>query len=159
MTRSNLDRMRGTDQDAIVNSIHDEMISGISTLVGYAGYASELPPDTTFEWINNVRSIILASLTLRNAVGEKISSRDLEVITHPLGTTFDPKTMVNGFDDGRKPPRKSADSKEVLSTTDLGLKSSRGIMKEYGTEYTTEILLKPKVALRSIAREALGIKL
>jgi hypothetical protein len=151
--------MRGKDQDAIVTSIHDEMISGISTLLAYTGYASELPLDTTLQWINNVRLIILASLTLRNAIGEIICSRDLEVITHPLGTTFDPKTMVNGFDDGRKPLRKSADSKEVLSTTDLGLKSSRGIMKEYGTEYTAEILLKPKVALRSIAREALGITL
>jgi hypothetical protein len=156
MTRSNI---RSEGQDVIVASLHDEMISGISILLGYAGYPNELPPETTIEWINNVRSIILASLTLRNAIGEKISSRDLEVITHPLGTTFDPKTMANGFDDGRKPSRKNADDREVLSTTDLGLKSWRGIVKEYGTEYTAEILLKPKVALRSIAREALGIQL
>ena len=157
MTRSNLDRMRGEGQDDIVTSLHDGMISGISALVAYAGYHSELPPDTTIEWINNIRSIILASLTLRNAIGEKISSRDLELIAHPLGTPFDPKTMVNGFDDGRKPSRKSV--QEVLCTTDLGLRSWKGVAKEYGTEYTSEILLKPKVALRSIAREALGINL
>ena len=76
---------------------------------------------------------------------------------HPLGIPFDPKAMMNRLDDRRKLSPKRV--QEVLCTTDLGLRSWKGVVKEYGTEYTLEILLKPKVALRSIAREALGINL
>jgi hypothetical protein len=157
MTKSSLDRLHGTDQKAFATALHGDLIAGISTVLAVAGYSSELPREPTDEWIHNVKSIISSTLELRTAISEGISSREIEVIIHPFGTQFDAKTMINNFDNGRRKfTRRTAGDKVVLCTTDLGLKSWRGVTKEFGTEYMAEVLLRPKVALQSIVRDALG---
>ena len=153
MTKSSLDRLHGTDQKAL----RDSMTAGISTVLEVAGYSAEVLRETTNEWMHNLGSIISSTLQLRTAIGVGISSRELEVIIHPFGTQFDAKTMINNFDNGRhKFTRRIAGDKVVFCTTDLGLRSWRGIKKEFGTEYVAEVLLKPKVALQSITQDALG---
>jgi hypothetical protein len=158
MTKAHLNKLHGTNQQAFGNALHDQMTADITTIMKFAGYSDgQLSSENNYEWKQNVGVIISLTLELRSAIGEGISSRELEVIIHPSGAQFDVKTMVNYVDHGRrKTSRQIDDDTPVLCTTDLGLGSWRGVAKGNGTEYKMEILLKPKVARKSIVQDALN---
>ena len=92
---------------------------------------------------------------LREALGEGVTSVDLEVNTIEAGGTFDPHYMEesNNFKGGKYSPSGGANfyatSEWVVGTTELGLWAKKGRMTTY------EIILLPKVALEEVLMEAI----
>lgn len=92
---------------------------------------------------------------LREALGEGVTSVDLEVNTIKTGHTFDPRYMEesNDFRGGKSSPSGGANfdmtSERVIGTTELGLWAKKGGMNGY------EIILLPKVALEGVLKEAI----
>ena len=88
---------------------------------------------------------------LREALGEGVTSVDLEVITIEAGHTFDPRYMEESNDfKGASRSRGSninVASERVVGTTVPGLWAKKGRMNEY------EIILLPKVALEGVLKE------
>jgi hypothetical protein len=83
---------------------------------------------------------------LNIALGELVTSGNLEVTTTPCDTTFDPLTM----EDGLGYPLMKGKRNVVLCTTELGLSKSEKVCGEGGAWWTETLLLKPKVALDSL---------
>jgi hypothetical protein len=97
--------------------------------------------------------IFKAVRDLRKALGEDITSIDIEVATIDPGTTFDSAFMDNGW-----PALKKENTSEIVSgTTGLGLK--KVIMKP-STEGDSlapnaDVICRPKVILERTVKEAL----
>ena len=88
-------------------------------------------------------SLFEAVKRLRKAIGEDITSIDLEVATIEAGTIFDtdfmkPHCMSSWFLEGRK----EGTSEQVIGTTGLGLGARKGHM------LPLEMALLPQVVLR-----------
>ena len=135
----------------------NEFRSGISTLLTIAGYRHDLPTPLIDELVANLQSITSSAVELRSAIAERISSCDMEVVYLPSGALFDPKSMDDSFGDGFRSFEGDDKGDTVLCTTHLGMKVSRGVAGGDGTEVVVEVLLKPKVALQSVAEDALGL--
>jgi hypothetical protein len=133
----------------------NEFRSGISTLLSIAGYGQDLPEFLNEELMANLDSVTASALELRSAIAQKISSCDMELIYFPYGTAFDGESMEDSFGDVTG----NGQSNLSLCTTHLGMKVSRGVGggEDGNTQVVVETLLKPKVALQSIAEDALGM--
>lgn len=91
---------------------------------------------------------------LRKAVGEDVTSLDMEVTTIDAGQIFDAEHMDDGFGGPGKsssPSRlKIASAPEkVVGTTGLGLRTRKGQTNE------NESILLPQVALEGVLKEAM----
>ena len=91
--------------------------------------------------------IITASLRLNLAIGEEITSCDIELVGVQAGDVFDPSNMEDiGGNHGFQ---KTED--RVLCTTEVGLRREQKQTKGDQSWMEATLLLKPKVALESIA--------
>jgi hypothetical protein len=104
-------------------------------------------------------TVIGLIMRLRRALGEEITSGDLEVVWTPCNYEFDPVTMEDIS--GQEIVQSGQDGKgdRVLCTTELGLQRSvRDGPKGGEGSWRTTNLLKSKVALESVA-EGMGVHL
>lgn len=105
------------------------------------------------QFSDRVEVVITLTLDLQQALGEKITSGDLELMWVSGDATFQAKSMddIGGQDELRKGPGNSHAIDRVLCTTELGL--VRVVMNEMereGKGSGLNCLLKTKIALESV---------
>jgi hypothetical protein len=83
---------------------------------------------------------------LNIALGELVTSGNMDVTTTPCEAAFDPTTM----EDSLGYPLTEGKRNIVLCTTELGLRKSEKVSGEGGVWWSETVLLKPKVALDSL---------
>lgn len=133
--------------------LHATMISHISdTLViilvaaGCTKSYEEAYRIFTQKFGERISNVVKMASRLNKAMGEEVTSADLWPINAILGAKFDKATM-----DNFEPHGEDLEEKAVLCTTALGLQRSEKVVREDVVEFKTTILLKPKVALESVA--------
>jgi hypothetical protein len=104
---------------------------------------------TAFE--QKLPAIFKAVEDLRAALGEKVTSIDLEVSVALPGATFDCRWMEDGYADARQGSTEKS-SESVAGTTGIGLKKA---LPTPSWETLFDNVLSPKVALISTLQEAL----
>ena len=149
LTSTNLDRLRERDlSEEVVELLFNKTLA-IGSIAGF----HDIP---TQELMNSLHWIAKSTLQLRSAVAQQVSSSDMEVFLIPHGCEFNPRFMTDDTSDGRKGAiKRSASHEVVFCTMDLGLKRISGVTKDQGTQYVEDILLMPKVLLRSNIQEML----
>ena len=97
-----------------------------------------------------VVEVVEQSMVIRRAVGEDVSSSDLEIICPHHGSAFIAEEMQDIDDCGRKKLQETSEHRRVLCTTEIGLRRRERVASEKGrSEMHTVILVKAKVALGS----------
>jgi len=104
---------------------------------------------TAFE--QKLPAIFKAVEDLRLALGEKVTSIDLEICVVSSTTLFDHRWMEDAYADGRKGNKKKS-GESVVGTTGIGLKK---VIPSPSGEEEFENVLSPKVVLVSTLQEAL----
>ncbi|KAJ3539372.1 hypothetical protein NMY22_g4767 [Coprinellus aureogranulatus] len=135
---------------------HTLMIN-ILSIMGVAGWAVR-HDDETEQIEKRLASIFKPLLELRKAIGEDVTSADLDIAVIEPRTIFDPRTMEDEYADGRSASSKSTNSapEAVVSTSGLGLKKlTVKKLKEGGVQRYMEMLALPKVVLEKTIKEAL----
>ncbi|KAH7883406.1 hypothetical protein F5I97DRAFT_1815960 [Phlebopus sp. FC_14] len=92
-----------------------------------------------------ISNIVKMAIRLNKAMGEEVTSADLWPTHAPAGEQFDGSNMEDF--EGQEAQNRNA----VLCTTALGLQRSERVTVGENFEFKTTILLKPKVALESVA--------
>jgi hypothetical protein len=103
------------------------------------------------KFCDRVSTLVDLTIRLNQALGEEITSGDLEVVWVPCGIPFDLATMddINEHNTARR--RQQQTSGSVLCTTELGLQRLvRTATKGHERSWDTTTLLKTKVALVSV---------
>ncbi|KAG9312277.1 hypothetical protein JVU11DRAFT_7582 [Chiua virens] len=133
--------------------LHSTMVSHISdtlVIILVAAGCTKSYEDTyrtfTQKFGERVSNIVKMATRLNKAMGEEVTSADLWPINAASGDKFDKMLMDNFESSGH-------DSGEnvVLCTTALGLQRSEKVVQGDVTDYKNTTLLKPKVALESVA--------
>lgn len=123
----------------------------IKGILDVAGWSIQEEGQEVFERLLSPLSKAVQSL--RKALGEDVTSMDMEVTTIDAGQIFDAEHMEDGFRGGKSssPSRfKIASAPEnVVGTTGLGLRTKKGQTDEY------ESILLPQVALEGVLKEAM----
>jgi hypothetical protein len=126
----------------VVRGLVDILISG-----GYPGRCQEVHEMVLAKFCDRIKAISKVSLRLNQVFKEEIISSDLELQRPQPTTAFDPSGME---DIGGEPVlRQQAD--RVLCTTEMGLRRVVRQTKENQSWLDSTLLLKPKVALESVA--------
>lgn len=129
-------------------------MSGIVSIMSIAGWATR-----TYDEMDQVEqrltSIFTPLLELRKAIGEDVTSVDLEIVTVNPRVRFNPRAM----EDAHARPTSTISSVApdvVVNTSALGLrKLSARKLQDGGTERQVEVLVLPKVVLERAMEEAL----
>jgi len=100
----------------------------------------------------NFDSIIRFALNLQEIIGERIISRDLEVVVVRIDDTFDPDQMEDVYGDDGPRSEEQADL-HVLCTAALGLRRCEKPIDGLGDELQLTTLVKPKVVLETFVYE------
>ena len=108
-------------------------------------------PDNLKAFEQKLPAIFKAVEDLRLALGEKITSVDLEVNVVGPGFLFDHRWMVDGYGDVRQGNMKKS-AEVVAGTTGIGLKK---VIPSPSGEDLFDNVLSPKVVLVSTLQEAL----
>jgi hypothetical protein len=143
------------DESNIWASWQSAMVDAVAHILTAAGCTPDLPQVRELlrsKFGDRMSTIIRLTMRLRQALGEDITSADLEVVWILHGSTFDPATMED--DSGQDTARKGKDQQTdcVLCTTELGLRQSVWIgTKDGERSWKQTNLLKSKVTLQSIA--------
>ena len=129
-----------------------ELLDGLLNILAFAGWpTSNANQKNLFE--EQLPPIFNAVRDLRKALGEDITSIDIEVATVVPGMTFDSAFMDNGW-----PALTKGSTLEIVSgTTGLGLKK---IIMKPSTEGdclvpNVDVIYRPKVILESTVKGAL----
>ncbi|EAU92050.1 hypothetical protein CC1G_06037 [Coprinopsis cinerea okayama7 len=144
--------------DALVNVL---LISGLnrrSPVTGHPLYThSQLHSQVTSTFSNQLNHILSYAKKLNKAVGERVTSCDLEALYIAPDVIFNGTTMEDASADGGKSPNTTPtkNPEKVLCTTDLGLVRAEKVPATRG-EWHESVLLKPKVILVSGIKELLG---
>lgn len=107
------------------------------------------------DWMDSftskVTDIVAQGLAIQKAVGEDMSSSDLQLLCPPCGEPFSARTMEDVEDCGRRRKRNAVDGKRVLCVNALGLQRCEKVAGEEGAagEVKAVVLLKAKVALQN----------
>lgn len=126
-------------------------MNAIKGILDVAGWSIQ---DAGQEHLERVLSPLSKAVqSLRKALGEDVTSMDMEVTTIDPGQIFDAEHMEDGFGGGKTslPSRlKIASAPEnVVGTTGLGLRTRKGQRDE------DETILLPQVALEGVLKEAM----
>ena len=126
-------------------------VRAIKGILDVAGWTIQDADQEHFERVLSPLSKAVQSL--RKALGEDVTSMDMEVTTIDPGQIFDAEHMEDGFGGGKSssPSRlKIASATEnVVGTTGLGLRTRKGQRDE------NESILLPQVALDGVLTEAM----
>lgn len=97
------------------------------------------------------RDIVQLALEFQRIAGEEVVSRDLAVVLAQVGEAFDPKRMIDEWEDPKKPSSTATPAGSVLCSTQLGLVVER--VAEGGAPLVDVVLLRPKVVLNTTLEE------
>lgn len=93
-----------------------------------------------------ISNIVKLASRLNKAMGEEVTSADLWPINTSSGEKFD-RTIMDNFESFGE----DSEGKAVLCTTALGLQRSEKVVQGDVVEFKNTTLVKPKVALESVA--------
>lgn len=147
ITRAQLRRSSPNDVGGL-----QSFVNAIKGILDVAGWSIR---DADQEQLERVLSPLSKAVqSLRKALGEDVTSLDMEVTTIDAGQMFDAEHMEDGFGGSGKsssPSRlKIASAPEnVVGTTGLGLRTRKGQTNE------NESILLPQVALEGVLKEAM----
>jgi len=129
---------------------------GILSVMSVAGWTTQAA-DEHEQIEKRLTSIFKPLLDLRKAIGEDVTSADLEIAVIEPSTPFDPDYMEDAYEDGRNAPKSKKSAPEaVVSTSGLGLKKiTVKKLKTGGVQRQAEMLSMPKVVLEKTIKEAL----
>jgi len=153
LTRMYARQLRHSQSD-VFSSLRSIIMGHLSHVLVKAGCAADLP--TVQEVLRSrlcdrMSAIVGSTLRLHQALGEEITSADLEVIWIPSGLLFDPATMED--DSGQSTVGNGKDQKNdyVLCTIALGLQLLVRAGSKGGKRSLQKTdILKPKVILHSV---------
>jgi hypothetical protein len=117
-------------------------------IAGYQDTHAHLVETFRFKFGENLRRIADMALYLNKAIGEGITSGDLQILYLPCGTPYNPEQMEDGHGGGIEESR--ATGTRILCTTDLGLRRVEKVSAGGRHDWEEIMLLKPKVALESL---------
>ena len=130
------------------------VIQSIMSIAGWATRSSE----EMCQIEKRISSIFKPTLELRKALGEDMSSLDLDICAEAPGRSFDASYMEDTYTDGRTSAKGTNNAPEkVVGTSGLGLQRNVVTkLKEGGLRRHGELLAMCKVVLESTVKEALA---
>ena len=130
-------------------------MSGLLSVLVIAGWSTR-ESDQQHQFERRLPPIFKAVQDLRKALGEDVTSMDMEVAIIDPGDAFDPTYMEDGYWDpgassgsGKKTPER------VSGTTGLGLHQTSMKHTSKGPVLHSEMVLFPKVVLEGTVKEAM----
>ena len=135
-------------------------VNHLINLLVVAGWQPASEARDTFLAAFGNRLLVIGKLAiqLNKAVGEDITSGDLEAISVPPDAAFDPAIMDDAYADERARRGKASVEKRVVATTDMGLHRMARRYREGKYECETMIVLKPKVVLYSALEDVMNVE-
>lgn len=122
-------------------------LADVLLVAGCAGNIQDIVEMILEMFGERINVITTAALDLNRVLGEEITSCDLETVCEPDRIDFDPLTMED-IGDGHSARRGVS---QTLCTTEMGLKRVVKEMEDGEIWWDDRILLKPKVALETLA--------
>ncbi|KAI5991785.1 hypothetical protein EDC04DRAFT_2587261 [Pisolithus marmoratus] len=149
LTRANVPR-RQRDELQLTSLLTTKVLSGLADILLVAGCnasQTELVKALSSKFSEKVSFLVTLAVRVNKIVGEDVTSGDLEVLTVPPASLFDPASMEDVYNEAA-----SGAGARVLCTTDLGLRKRVRVSTtgEKEKQWAVTILLKPKVALESV---------
>ena len=103
---------------------------------------------------NRLPSIFKVIYELRMAIGEKVTSADLDIFGFECDTIYDPAVMDDAYVDGRQSSGKRA-PEAIVGTTGIGLEEVIAKRSAKDTILQSQIIIPAKIVLWSTLNEAL----
>jgi hypothetical protein len=132
----------------LIPLISDAIVDAL-LVAGCQGTRTQVHGQLTQRFNKKIAVIVAMALRLNEVIGEEITSCELKAISMPYGVAFSPRTMDDGYDDG-KWHGLASESPLVLCTTELGLQKE---VKGYDGGWQRMVLTKPKVSLESLTND------
>jgi hypothetical protein len=157
LTRSNIETGERGRTNLLPNlaAYIGSQLFAVITIAGYQN-AAQVATSLMEESRDGLQLIANSVAELKEAIAEKVTSCDMDVLFCSCGTSFDPMGMTDDFNSGRKRSKPSSGGL-VLCTTNLGLSLTRSTKKDRNTEHedadVVNVLLKPRVALQSVVND------
>ncbi|EDR07710.1 uncharacterized protein LACBIDRAFT_294481 [Laccaria bicolor S238N-H82] len=131
------------------------LMGGLLSVLVIAGWSTrELDQQHQFE--RRLPPIFKAVQDLRKALGEDVTSMDMEVAVIDAGDPFNPTYMEDGYGDARASSGSGKKAPEKVSgTTGLGLHKISMRQTSKGPVAHSEMVLFPKVVLEGTVKEAM----
>lgn len=152
MTRTHLQQMQRGPSDEPVDLIpyFARSLTDVLVAIGWEGCHSEAYAKFTTKFKDRLQTVIELAFRLNKAIGEEVTSGDMEVIEVRPNDIFDPQTMQDAYT--VPAPRKQGEGpvpERILCTIGLGLRLA--VKKSNGDDSDWEIktLLKPEVVPES----------
>ena len=128
---------------------------GLLSILIIAGW-STCEPDQQHQFERRLPLIFDAVQDLRKALGEDVTSMDMEVVVIDPGDAFDPTYMEDWYGDARPSSVSGKKTPEKVSgTTGLGLQKISIKRTSKGPVPHSEMVLFPKVVLEGTVKEAM----
>lgn len=132
-------------EESFNNAVAKKLVDILIT-AGCQGSYETVLETVSDKFSDKIRIITNASLRINHAIGEEITSSDLEPICTPFGIVFEQAAMVDIGDNHAS--RKKVD--RVLCVTEIGLQRVERQIDGNRSWMKTTLLLKPKVALEAV---------
>ena len=130
-------------------------MSGLLNVLIIAGWSTR-EPDQQHQFERRLPPIFKAVQDLRKALGEDVTSMDMEVAIIEPGQAFQPTYMEDGYGDARASSGSGKKTPEKVSgTTGLGLHKISMKQTSKGPVSHSEMVLYPKVVLEGTVKEAM----
>ena len=130
-------------------------MGGLLSVLVIAGWSTR-EPDQQHQFERRLPPIFKAVQELRKALGEDVTSMDMEVAVIDPGDPFNPTYMEDGYGDARASSGSGKKAPEKVSgTTGLGLHKISMKHTSKGPVPQWEMVLFPKVALEGMVKEAM----
>ena len=130
-------------------------MGGLLSVLVIAGWSTR-EPDHQHQFERRLPLIFDAVQDLRKALGEDVTSMDMEVVVIDPGDAFDPTYMEDWYGDARASSVSGKKTPEKVSgTTGLGLHKISMKHTSKGPVPQAEMVLFPKVILEGTVKEAM----
>ena len=130
-------------------------MNGLLSVLVTAGWSTR-ESDQQHQFERRLSPIFKAVQDLRKALGEDVTSMDMEVAIIDPGDAFDPTYMEDGYGDARASSGSGKKTPEKVSgTTGLGLQKISMKRTSKGPVAHSEMVLFPKVVLEGTVKEAM----
>ncbi|EGO26438.1 hypothetical protein SERLADRAFT_463507 [Serpula lacrymans var. lacrymans S7.9] len=149
LTRAHLQQLQREEPETL-ETLASSITNGLVDILVTAGCSAPINKiQEKLKTAFNTKIAVMVDLAIRlnRAIGEDITSGNMEVVAVSSAMPYDPAKMDNAYEDGQ--PQDSA-SIRVLCPTDLGLQRLSKVSMTGEDEWDTKMLLKPKVAIESV---------
>ena len=130
-------------------------MNGLLSVLVIAGWSTR-EPDQQHQFERRLPPLFKAVQDLRKALGEDVTSMDMELAIVDPGEAFNPTYMEDWYGDARVSSGSGEKTSEKVSaTTGLGLRKTSMKRTSKGRVPHSEMVLLPKVVLEGTVKEAM----